>query len=77
MTHCPHCPDGHGDPWSCSWGVWVGSERDGDGQPTHIRVAKSDGAHVADSDAEWLRKLIADAEAWRNHLRQRMREGLR
>lgn len=77
MSTCPHCPDGHDDPWSKSWGVYVGLEVDGDGQPTHVRVMPSNGAHVAESDAEWLRKLITDADAWRTHLRRRAQEGLR
>lgn len=77
MSRCPHCPDGHGDPWAKSWGVFVSLDKDGDGQPTHLFVCPSDGSHVAESDAEWLRKLITDAEAWRQHLRQRAKEGLR
>lgn len=68
---CLHCPDGHREPWSRSWGVFMASERDSDGQPTHIRVMPSNGAHVAESDAVWLRQLITDAENWRHHLRQR------
>ncbi len=52
---CPHCPDGHtppdhGQPWSAH----VGPGRDGDGQPTTIHVGRSAGAHVAESDAEWV-----------------------
>lgn len=57
---CPHCPDGHmpperGQPWS----AYVGSERDGDGQPMQIIVARSAGAHVAESDAEWVRRRLS------------------
>lgn len=50
---CPHCPDGHTPPTGGSqpWGAYVGPERDGDGQPTTIHVARSAGAHVAESDA--------------------------
>lgn len=55
---CSHCPDGHADPRRKPWSVWVGPERDGDGQPTTLHVAPSSGAHVAESDAEWLRELI-------------------
>lgn len=56
---CLHCgEDGHGSPLRRPWGVYVGAERDGDGQPTTIHVAPSNGAHVAESDAEWLRALI-------------------
>lgn len=55
---CPHCPDGHDDPRRKPWSVWVGIERDGDGQPTALHVAPSNAAHVAESDAEWLRELI-------------------
>ncbi|MFI0822305.1 hypothetical protein ACH4TX_41970 [Streptomyces sp. NPDC021098] len=54
---CPHCPDGHtpADQGSQPWHAHVGPERDGDGQPMEIIVARSAGAHVAESDAEWIR----------------------
>ncbi|MFJ6729431.1 hypothetical protein ACIQPQ_31465 [Streptomyces sp. NPDC091281] len=54
---CPHCPDGHTLPTSGSqpWSAWVAADRDGDGQPTHLIVARSAGAHVAESDADWVR----------------------
>lgn len=57
---CPHCPDGHtpADSGSQPWGAWVGPERDGDGQPTTIHVARSAGAHVAESDADWIRQML-------------------
>ncbi len=57
---CPHCPDGHTPPdrGSQPWSAWVGPERDGDGQPTTIHVARSAGAHVAESDAEWIRARL-------------------
>jgi hypothetical protein len=58
---CPHCDPAHRDPRTRPWGVYVGPERDGDGQPTALHVTPSNGAHVAESDAEWLRQLI------RNH----------
>ncbi|MFJ2882457.1 hypothetical protein ACIQGT_13930 [Streptomyces sp. NPDC093108] len=60
---CRHCPDGHtpADRGSQPWGVWVGSQRDGDGQPTIIHVARSGGAHVAESDAEWIRARLNGA----------------
>lgn len=53
---CEHCPDGHtpADSGSQPWGVHLGPERDGDGQPTTIHVGRSGGAHVAESDAEWI-----------------------
>jgi hypothetical protein len=57
-TGCPHCPDGHANPRRRPWGVYVGPERDGDGQPTTLHVGPSNGAHVAESDAEWLRDVI-------------------
>lgn len=60
---CPHCSPRHGDPKASSWGVWVHSNRDGDGQPAMLVVAKSDGAHVAESDAEWLREILRKAGA--------------
>ncbi|WP_240964348.1 hypothetical protein [Streptomyces sp. C1-2] len=61
---CEHCPDGHtpADSGSQPWGVWVGTERDGDGQPTTIHVARSGGAHVAESDAEWIRARLNGPE---------------
>jgi len=58
---CPHCPDGHTPPdHGQTWGAYVGSERDGDGQPMQIIVARSAGAHVAESDAEWVRRRLND-----------------
>jgi hypothetical protein len=71
---CPHCSPKHGDPDTCSWGVWVNNERDGDGQPLRLSVAKSDGAHVAESDAEWLREILREHDARR--VRSRDREPL-
>jgi hypothetical protein len=58
--NCPHCPDGHTLPngGSQPWAVYVSSERDGDGQPTALIVARSAGAHVAESDAEWIRRRL-------------------
>lgn len=55
-TPCPFCPDGHNtrQPWS----VYVAPARDGDGQPTHLIVAPSAGAHVAESDAEAIRRIL-------------------
>jgi hypothetical protein len=57
---CQHCPDGHtpADQGSQPWAAWVGSERDGDGQPMTIHVARSAGAHVAESDAQWIRERL-------------------
>lgn len=57
---CPHCPDGHtpADGGSQPWSAWVGPERDGDGQPMTIHVARSAGAHVAGSDAQWIRDRL-------------------
>lgn len=58
---CPRCPDGHTPPdHGQTWGAFVGPERDGDGQPTQIIVARSAGAHVAESDAEWVRARLND-----------------
>lgn len=31
-----------------------------DGQPTVIHVARSNGAHVAESDAQWIRERLND-----------------
>jgi hypothetical protein len=47
-ARCPHCPDGHTPPdgGSQPWSAWVGTERDGDGQPMTIHVARSAGAHL-------------------------------
>jgi hypothetical protein len=57
---CLHCPDGHTPPdgGSQPWGAHVGPERDGDGQPTTVYVARAGGAHVAESDAEWIRRRL-------------------
>lgn len=61
---CEHCPDGHTPPdHGQPWGVWVGSERDGDGQPRTIHVARSAGAHVAESDAQWVRDRLNGGQA--------------
>lgn len=59
-TPCPHCPDGHTPPTSGSqsWAVWVTDTEDGDGQPTNLMVARTGGAHVAESDAEWMRARL-------------------
>lgn len=64
VEDCPHCPDGHTPPTSGSqpWAAWVGPERDGDGQPLTIHVARSAGAHVAESDAAWVRARLNDQE---------------
>lgn len=57
---CKHCPDGHTPPTGGSqpWSAWVTQERDGDGQPMTISVARSAGAHVAESDAQWIRDVL-------------------
>ncbi|MFF6829612.1 hypothetical protein [Streptomyces longwoodensis] len=62
---CPHCPDGHtpADAGAQPWHVRVGPERDSDGQPTRLYVERSAGAHVAESDAEWMRQRLNPAEA--------------
>lgn len=61
---CPHCPDGHTPPdgGSQPWGAYVGPERDSDGQPDTIRVMRSAGAHVAESDAEWIFRVLNDPD---------------
>ncbi|MFE7559648.1 hypothetical protein [Kitasatospora sp. NPDC057500] len=60
MQHqpCPHCPDGHRPPASGTWHAHVDPDRDGDGQPIRITVARPAGAHVADSDAEWISRRL-------------------
>ncbi|WP_372344671.1 hypothetical protein [Streptomyces sp. KL116D] len=56
---CPYCPDGHMPPeHGQPWAAFVGLTRDGDGQPMQIIVARSAGAHVAESDAEWVRARL-------------------
>ncbi|MFG2963558.1 hypothetical protein ACGFZS_09740 [Streptomyces sp. NPDC048288] len=61
--NCEHCPDGHtpADQGSQPWGVYVADGRDGDGQPTHLIVTRAGGAHVAESDAEWIRQRLNPA----------------
>jgi hypothetical protein len=58
--NCPHCPDGHTPPTGGSqpWGAFISSDRDADGQPVQIIVMRSAGAHVAESDAEWVRRVL-------------------
>ncbi|MFE9736147.1 hypothetical protein ACFYO9_37475 [Streptomyces sp. NPDC005863] len=57
---CPHCPDGHTPPTGGSqpWSAYLSPAHDGDGQPMQITVARSGGAHVAESDAEWVRDTL-------------------
>lgn len=61
---CAHCPDGHTPPTGGSqpWAAFIGTQRDGDGQPMQIIVARSAGAHVAESDAEWVRRQLNGGE---------------
>jgi hypothetical protein len=60
---CEHCPDGHTPPdHGQPWGAFIGPQRDGDGQPMQIIVARSAGAHVAESDAEWVRARLNGGE---------------
>jgi hypothetical protein len=33
-----------------------------DGQPTHLRVERTDGEHVALSDAHWLHRIIVSSQ---------------
>ncbi|MEA5366063.1 hypothetical protein VA596_41505 [Amycolatopsis sp., V23-08] len=60
---CPHCSPTHERPESRPWGVYVAPFRDGDGQPTHLVVQPSNGAHVAQSDADWLWQVIREWKA--------------
>jgi len=57
---CLHCSPTHTRPESRPWGVYVAPERDGDDQPTHLVVMPTNGAHVAQSDADWLWQIIRD-----------------
>lgn len=65
FSGCRHCPDGHTPPdgGSQPWSAWVGSWRDGDDQPMVIHVARSGGAHVAESDAAWVRDRLNGTSA--------------
>jgi len=60
---CLFCPDRHEPPQRQNGAVVVGPQRNKDGQPMHLIVCKSAGAHVAESDAEWLRQVIREARA--------------
>jgi hypothetical protein len=60
---CPHCEPQHSNPWTKPWAAYVSDARDGDGQPTTLHVLPTDGSHIAESDAEWLRQVIRDARA--------------
>lgn len=56
---CEHCPDGHTPPdHGQPWAAYLGPDRDGDGQPTTIHVGRTAGAHVAESDAQWIRNRL-------------------
>ena len=57
---CPHCPDGHTPPdgGSQPWAAYLAPVRDGDGQPVTIHVCRSAGAHLAESDAQWVRERL-------------------
>lgn len=46
----------------CSWSAWIGPERDSDREPDIIHVAPSDGAHVTESDVEWVRRALSAEE---------------
>jgi hypothetical protein len=61
MRECAHCEPEHGLPNRCAWGVHVDTEVDGDGQPTRLIVQPAGGAHVAQSDADWIMGLIRAA----------------
>lgn len=61
MSACEFCPDGHEDPRRRPWSVMVSPSTDGDGQPITLLVGKSGCQHVAESDAEWLRQVIRNA----------------
>lgn len=46
-----------------SWSVWINdSDRDHNGEPFRLDVRPSNGAHVTEEDAEWLRGLIRAAK---------------
>ena len=57
---CPHCPDGHTPPdgGSQPWSAYLSEVHDGDRQPLQIIVARSAGAHVSESDAQWVRDVL-------------------
>jgi hypothetical protein len=59
-TTCPHCPDGHKRPSRGGWSVYVTSGRDLDGQPISIAVERTDGSHVSNADADWIRTILND-----------------
>lgn len=65
---CPHCPDGHADPTTRPWAVYVGPERDGDGQPLNLHVGPTNCAHVSESDAAWLRPFLDARDAALAHV---------
>ena len=71
---CQHCPDGHASPTTRPWAVFVASECDGDGQPTHLYVAPTAGQHVAESDAEWARKLL-NLDQFRDDIARAIHDG--
>lgn len=68
---CPHCDPGQhlGGSWRPAWGVYVAPDRDADGQPTHLVVQPTAGAHVAQEDADWLWTLIQHEADIKSQLR--------
>lgn len=47
-----------------AWAVWINdSDRDHNGAPFRLDVRPSNGGHVTEEDAEWLREVIRDALA--------------
>lgn len=61
LSHCPHCDPDHRTPWSGTWGAFLPTDQDGDGQPTVIHVMRTDSSHVAERDATWIRDTLRAA----------------
>lgn len=58
---CPTCGDGHDHPARKPWAVFVLPINPGDDKPRTLAVGKTDGSHVHESDAEWVRQVLSQA----------------
>lgn len=58
---CPTCGDGHDAPTRKPWAVSVLPITPGDDKPRTLSVSKTDGSHVHESDAEWMREVLREA----------------
>jgi hypothetical protein len=50
--------DRHPDPAKQNWSAWLSADLDVDARHRTIIVAKSNGSHVTEADAEWIRERL-------------------